>query len=381
MRKTTYYIIIIVFALILTDCKEPFEPRTELVNPGYVVAEGYIDLAENAVTQIKLSRTTPISEEAYYLPEEGALMCIEDQYNNSYPLNEQDAGRYISDTLSLKPDKSYRLKITLTSGKVILSEFIEPILTPEIDSVTWVEFPEGVQIYVSTNDPENKIKYYQWTYEEVWERTVPLDSYVKFQNGRFVLRTPEETAAMKNCWVYNRNANIITTPSEKYVQGIIPQKEILFFPRLDERLFIRYNVTVTQLALSESTYNFLEILKKNGSLGSFSDPMPAELPSNLYSLNDSEPVIGFIGATNTQTKRLEIWADDVTDWNGPPIFCYEGGPGTAEQYAILQIQNAFLLTYGYDTVGDSIITAFWAWEACVDCRLVVGAGIKPSFWN
>lgn len=360
------------------SCKEPFEAKVKFYDSGFLVVEGYIDVGQDAVTFITLGRTTPINEEAYFLAEQGAIVSIEDEDNNSYSLTEITSGHYESDVLNLPQEKLYRLKI-LSHEKTYVSEFTKPIITPELDSISWKELPEGIHIYATTHDPENKTIYYQWNYSEVWERTVPYYSFCKYSGNQFIPRSASEIREMKNCWVYDAGADINVASSEKYPTDIIPLNPIKFIPHFDERVNIRYSISVSQHALTKRAYNFYEILKKNGDLGTFSDPMPTELPTNLYCLTSSEAIVGVIEAYTTQSKRLEIHESQLEPgWVVPPT-CYELERAfTAQEFSV--IKNSFLPTMCF---GDNsgIGAAMVAPIKSVNCLINGGSIQRPSFWN
>ena len=379
MVRVSSHIIIVVTAILLLSCKYPYEAELKSVDDSRLVVDGYIDVGQDAVTQITISRTTPVNEETYFLPEQGAQVSIEDEESNSFFLSEVSPGIYQSDSLNLPQTKSYRLKILLGNERVYVSEYNEPLITPEIDSVSWEELEDGVQIYVSTHDPENKTKYYQWNYEEVWERTVPFVSYYRYENSTLILRPPSEVQDMQLCWKYITGADVNVKSSAKYPEDIIPLNKIKLIPRFDERVYIRYSITVRQHALSETAYTFYEILNKNGSLGTFSDPMPSELPGNLYRLDAPEPVVGYIGAYTTQTKRLEILSSQIKPgWIIPPACYIVDTVRLAKIPLISQNFIPYQLWWGsnFTLLGADMVPIF-----CADCRVEGGTNIRPSFWS
>lgn len=378
-------LVAIAFCTVGYGCKYPFEAELRTGDAGRLVVEGYIDISPDAITYINLSRTTPLNEATYLMAEEHAAVFIEDEDGNSFPLTETAPGNYESESLTLSQTRPYRLKI-LSQEKIYVSEFIDPIITPAIDSIGWYERTEGVQIHVSTHDPESKTKYYQWDYSEVWERTVPYVSFWRFENGTLFPRSASEIQSMQLCWKYNTGQNINVKSSESYSQDIIPQHSITLIPRGDERLNIRYNITVKQHALSQGAFSFYEILNKNGTIGTFSDPMPSELPGNISRLDAVEPVVGYVGVYTTQTMRLEILASELKPgWITPPA-CYilsdvNNQPLLVPLEDMPVLSNTFLpttisISLDLDTAG-----AYMTPKVCADCRENGGTNIKPSFWN
>lgn len=375
-----YRLVFLLFLLmvLLWACREPFEAEIPGANTGFIVVDGYIDVGANSITYIKLSRTTPVNEKAFFMPEQGALVTIEDEESNIFPLSEVSPGNYKSLPLSLPQAKSYRLRI-VKNERTYLSEFVEPLITPEIDSISWKQVPnEGVYIYASTHGQESKTAYYKWNFDEVWERQATFRSLYKVENDKLVNRSNAEIRSMQTCWVYGIGTDLNVESSESYIAGLLPMQPVLFVPEHHERFFIRYSITVNQHVLDAANFLFYEILNKNGRLGSFFDPMPTELPSNVFPLGFSEPVVGYVGAYTTQTKRLEINESELTEWFIPPA-CYEVDSVGLEQMKF--IKDIFLITRPHLFENLEVVAVYVTPAPCADCRLNGGTNIKPAFWE
>ena len=164
IRRTLPAILLLTFGF----CKEPFDAESNFKEGKFLVVEGYINIGPG-VTQIKLSRTGPLSQPDVLSIEQGANVKIESGNGNEFPLYELENGIYATDSIDLPFEDTYRIAIQTSNGDVSTSEFVSPIRTPEIDSVNWAQEFEGVTVYISTHDPENKVMYYQWEYDEAWE--------------------------------------------------------------------------------------------------------------------------------------------------------------------------------------------------------------------
>lgn len=378
MKRSGGVVMLMGILLFTYSCKDPFIADLKSTDSGVLVVDGYIDVSENAITHVTIGKTTSVNTDTEFAPETGATVSIEDEDNNFFPLSEASPGDYKSGVLSLPQNKSYRLKIIRSDERTYYSEFIQPIITPAIDSVSWKEFSDGVEIYVSTHDPENKTNYYQWDYNEVWERTMPFTSYYGIRNGYIKLRPVAEIQAMKTCWVYVDGADINTQSSLQNTMDIIPRNIVHNIPRFDERLFIRYSITVSQHALSKEAYQFYEILKKNGRMGTFSDPMPSELPRNVYRVGSDEQVVGFMGVYTTETKRIEIHEEEISSGWVIGAGCEEFG-FTLEE--LIQLGDAYVITMATPNLPDTTIRGASAVPFyCADCRTRGGSTIRPAFW-
>ena len=83
-------------ALMLVNCKVPYDPPLKPTKVNNLVVEGFIDGA--APTIIKLSRTRQISagDTAALKFETNARVAIEDEQGGQYSLSESGSGNYVS---------------------------------------------------------------------------------------------------------------------------------------------------------------------------------------------------------------------------------------------------------------------------------------------
>src|SRR4051812_37389802 len=205
-RKKSFALLFILASML--GCKDPFDPKTKEPETGFLVIEGYINVGTNAVTKITLSRTNKISKSRIIDKELLALVAIEDGEGNQYSLNRDEAGTYVSDALSLPVNGQYRVSIRTTKGEQYFSQYMQPIVSPEIDSLTWRRVPDGVDIYVSTHDNQNQVHYYQWDYEEIWEIQSPYLSFYKYTPNGISDRPEDEVQMFLRCWKYEYPTNL-----------------------------------------------------------------------------------------------------------------------------------------------------------------------------
>lgn len=371
---------LVLLALSLTlGCIEPFIPEIEFKETNLLVVEGFINIGSKALTKIRLSRTVPLTQ-ANSGPrmETGASVLIEDNSSNFYTLSEAAPGIYLSDSLDLPVDREYRLTITTANENNYVSAFTEPLITPSIDSVTWKAVSadgqiSAVEIYSNSYDSQNKTGYYQWDYEEIFERRMEWPSGVKWVSGLLVHRDNSEQANMRLCYEHALPRDFIIAPATQFKNGAISQR-VHSFPVNDVRLHRMYAITVTQNMLSREAYDYLRIMRKNtNSMGTFFDPQPSGLSGNIRKTNSSEPVIGFVIAYQTSSMRLMIASSDVPWWN----FQYGCNYITIDRS--LPDQPIYFNYPEYVPVHvNSVLSA--APVGCGDCRWWGGNNIKPDFW-
>ncbi len=160
--------ICILIIIISNGCKIEYRPSVTSPATGYLVVEGFIN--SDGPTTITLSRTIKIYDDSVVdNRERSAMVNIEGENNDSYPLYETGDGVYTSDSLQLNSNEKYRLKIKTGDGKEYASDFSAYRTTPDIDSLSWQRNVDGVKIYINTHDDQVNPGYYNWKYEETWE--------------------------------------------------------------------------------------------------------------------------------------------------------------------------------------------------------------------
>jgi hypothetical protein len=372
----------LVTVVFISGCKDPFDPKLPFAESNFLVVEGYINVGENAVTIIRLSRTTEIKEgRVKPNPEREASISILDDIGETYPVIERGNGSYSTDSLFLALDRSYRLKIVTANGKEYYSEFTTPVQSPAIDSVHWKLEPDGVVISVSTHDPLDQTKYYQWDYEEVWEIESPFLSVYKVSGGQYVMREYDEIQEMRKCWKKGFPKGIMMTSTASFVPNAPITKPLILIPLAHDKLSERYSVLIKQHALSKEGYEYLRIMEKNTTqVGSFFDPQPSQLHSNISAIDSSEPVIGYIGAYTTSQVRLFIYhQEQLPDWEWDLGCGAIGVTNHPDSIAKYHLQRGYVPITFVDA-GHTFMTA--TTPVCNDCRLRGGAAAnKPDFWD
>ncbi len=371
--------------LVFQTCKEPFEAVSRFKNSNFLVVEGFINAGEGA-TRIKLSRVIPLNQKSELIPESGATIFIEDDQNTEYALNNNGNGEYESAILNLDVVADYRLRIEL-NGKTYLSDFTTPATTPPIDSVNWKRDQDDfITIYANTHDPSNGTLYYKWEYEEVWEVRSTFRSDWAWENGAPRARTIDESRSMYYCWKYDKNDDLLIATSAKLTSDVISLFPLKTFYITDPRLGWRYSVLVKQRALTLEEFEYLQLMKKNTSdLGSFFDSQPSQQTGNIRCTTSDEPVIGYIGAYTSHTKRFFLHREAISD------FPYTTPCGDPVGNVLLSDPNfSTFLNYWiplepiYTTIeGDDapVVAGFQIGrDYCTDCRLTAGTASKPDFW-
>ncbi len=380
MKKFYTYCI---FFFIACSCKEKFIANIQSPNIGYLVVEGFINGGQGPTT-ITLSRSVKLYDAVNTIYELNAIVTIESESNEYFPVLENGNGVYTSASLNLNSNEKYRLHIVTADQKEYASDFVPFKHTPDIDSISWQRENDGLKIYVSTHDPLNNTRYYKWDYEETWEIHSRYLSYADFvtdpvtgQITSVASRNPAPDPALYRCWqsVISTGINLGTT--EKLNNDII-YLPLVFIEPASEKLSILYSIYIKQYALSNEAYLFFQKIKKNTEqVGSVFDPQPSELKGNIHCITDpGEIVIGYVDISEEKTQRIFISAAEVPDWGYRPPCSEILIKNKPDSIFGLGYVPTDVASYG---VGNRIETFHASSEFCVDCR-TRGTNIKPSFW-
>ena len=371
------------------SCKERYNITLPPAQTGLLVVEGFINTS--GVTEIKLSRTTLVDARNMEF-EKNAVVRIEADDNTIFPLTEMDSGKYVSPELQLDLNKKYRVNIKTTGNKEYVSSYEAPIITPPIDSITWIRYNDGVEIYVNAVDKQNNTGYYRWEYDETWEfkSEYKTEIYIDFSRDQQGMINPKikywDTVRLSfadslyTCWQARSSSAIKIGNTEKLGTARV-HSPVIFYPRGAWELSYLYSVLIRQYGLTKEGYEFYNKIKKNTeSLGTIFDAQPSEVKGNIKnSADEEELVLGYVGVNSVTEKRVFISNQDLDDWN------YSS---ECEPEIIVMNQREDLIEHFYNDVKmptlpiykDGMLVAVrGASDVCVDCRLK-GSNIKPSFW-
>jgi hypothetical protein len=362
----------------LVGCVDPYNPPAIQSAEKFLVVEGFINAGQGA-TKFKLSYTRNLSDTSK-TTYPNARVYVEGESGDSFELINQGSGKFEVGQLNLNPLSKYRLHVKLNDGKEYNSEFVEVKNSPEIDELKWKKSEDGVIIYLSTHDPQNKTRYYQWSYDETWEFHSAFYSSLKYENDTFVYRKSSEQ--IYTCYRSDYSKSILIGSSELLANDIIHEFPLIgVSANYSDKLSVRYSVLVQQYAISKAGFEYWnEIKKMTENLGSIYDPLPSTISGNIKCVQDpTEPVIGFVSASNAVEKRMFI---DRKDYGFSRVFTgYESCvmdtvPGNGTPPKTFGAGMIPLFTQ-IDRTGATQL--YVGSSSCVDCRLR-GTIQKPSFW-
>ncbi len=390
MNTNTKLILLLLF--IFTACEKPFAPAIVATNVGYLVVEGVINSGADS-TIIKLSRTVKLSNNKV-MTESGANVYVESDNNQKYPLAEKPVGVYTAVGLNLPTTGKYRLHIVTANKNEYVSEFTENKITPAVDSITYSNRPSGIQVNINTHDDNNNTRYYRWDFDETWTYYSYLQSFYQYVNHQVAGRTPD--SLINVCYRHATPSNsIFVATSDQLAKDVISGSPLNYVAASTGKLSHVYSILVKQYALTQDAFNYWQLLKKNTEqLGTIFDAQPSTTGGNLHCVtNPSEPVIGYISISTITTKRIFVAGSSlpfyVYGYIGPPYSfeCKEGAVFIAPAATFTsRIEHALangdsILTNDISELGTGVRVGYhYAYSRCVDCRLLGGTNIKPSYW-
>ena len=389
MNRVLQIISLFTSIILASACKEPYNPPAIADAQSYLVVEGFINIGGE--TNIVLSRSTNLNDTSKIVPERRASVFIENEQNSRFMLQESSPGKYTLQTSGLTSGRKYRLRIKTTSSEY-LSDFVEGLQTPEIDSLNFKIQNDGVQFYSNTHDSSNKTKYYRWDFDETWQYTSLYNSVVEYVNSSLERRLSGNQIFY--CWKTNFSNDIILGSSANLSSDVIVDNPVTFIAAESGKVTFGYSILVRQYALSKDAFEYWQTLKKNTEqLGSIFDPQPSLASGNIQCIsNPQEPVIGYIGASSVTSKRLffdnrnfpfsspsylgppSIDACDISGINVQPIVSF------ASRSAQLFTSGEMIPVEPVGAPGQGIVSYTYALKECVDCRVKGGMNIKPTFW-
>jgi hypothetical protein len=373
----------LLFMLCICGCQDKYMPKINVPASGFLVVEGFIN-AGTGPTSISITRASSLDSPAL-IKEQSAEVEVQSQNGASYPLALDSIGNYSTSQIPVDNSQQYRLHIKTSNGKEYLSAYSPVNISPPIDSVNWTPGPDAVNIFVTTHDPQNKIQYYQWQFEETWKYMAEYQSSLKYVIGTGIVLRPENED-FYTCWRGDLSTVVDIASSATLSSALIyefPVTQVPYFT--SDKLVNRYSILVKQYALTKDWYEWqLKVQKNTERLGSIFDSQPSETGGNIVcTTNPSEMVIGFIGCTSETVKRIFIDRSQI-----PPVkvftgyeACEESGVGLDSTVLYNFFAGGFYIPIDMVYKNGILVGYSAAGPECVDCRLKGGTTTAPTFWQ
>lgn len=260
----------------------------------------------------------------FSVPVTGASITIFSDAGEEETLTETIEGTYVTSQIVGEIGKSYFIKITTSDGAAYESipEKIRP--AGEIESLTYE--------YEMSRDPQDLDNTADNFRVIVGSRTSPgEESFIRWRvvgtyqiETRPWLRTPVpypcsgETGTNGiactccTCWI-SRYDEIPTIADEQHINGNEFRHITIGRVPIRSEFFVdKYHVAVSQMSLTQSTYNYFRLIKaQKEGVSSLFQPVSGKLRGNINRLNGEEEVQGIFWAAGVTTSTLTITKDNL----------------------------------------------------------------------
>jgi hypothetical protein len=367
------------FLLIINSCITEFVPVIDEEKERLVV-EGLITDQPQTNT-VKLSKSLPLGKKSEARPMTGCMVRILDDLGNSYILEENEAGRYVTDSTVFRgvAGRSYTLSIATNNDNNYLhyvSYSVRMKPASKIDSLYYeklvIKEPIGLNkgieeclISLDTYDPDKNSRYYRWDYSETWKFRLPFD-------------IPNQT-----CWISNNSRSIYLGSTAALSEDRIKHHPVTYISKVTDRLKTKYSILVNQYSLNEAEYNYWDKLQKiTVQVGGLYDIIPASVPGNIMCVeNPGEKVLGYFSVSAVSSRRIFIHdnfeglIDDYADCVSDTLL---DGPEVIEGLGI-NVWTLFDIKPSPFS-GKPRVRILTERKGCADCTLR-GTTKKPDFWE
>lgn len=374
----------------ISGCKDPYIPEYEPADmEPILIVEGFIDInsTESVYTLGHAyplgdqnqggGRNTPIAHGAIAIESESGAIY--------YSQIGTAAGSYRIPHPVLDRNTRYRLRIQVGEDEY-LSEYVVPKQSPEITSVDWEVGPDGLQLFVSTADPDNESRYYRWELEETWRFSAKYISQVILDDGELRDRTIDERISI--CFLSDHSHDIVIGTTAGLEADVVHRHPIQLVPHWSEKLQYRYSILVKQRAISEEAFVYWGIIRESSEdIGDIFSPLPSEIRGNIRHTGDTRrKVVGMVEASGVTEKRIYVdahrlpgsWVTQNDFYNNCELL-----DNTADNARDFLMSNPnYIPVFGDPRNPASPYPTHYTYapRRCVDCTLR-GTLDPPAFWE
>lgn len=373
---------LLLIALMVCSCIEPYDPPLKETNVNYLVVEAFLDGTEGIAT-VRLSRTIPVKSDENIPAETNALVFIEDEQGATFLLDHGGAGIYHGTVNNINDQNKYRIVVRTGDAHEYVSTYTNVMKTPPIDSITWSVHRDGIQFEVNTHDPTDQARFFKWTFTETYEYHSKLYSKFKFTPDREIVeRTPEEQ--LTYCWKTNESKGLIVGSAKHLQKSVLSKFPVKVVPYGSIQLTAKYSMLLKQQALTEEVYNYWhELERSTEQLGGLFDPLPTEVLGNIRCIHHKdERVLGVFSASTVAEQRIFLSRSqlplNIVDKFLDRSFC----PADTVLLPDLEFLPDYTLfideVYG---LGPDPIGYTYGSSDCADCTSKGGQTSRPPFWE
>jgi hypothetical protein len=375
---------ITIFALLLVfACIKPYNPVIESNAANKLVVSGRVTDVEGW-QEVNVSTTSPIGK-PQYLPVSGCTVSIRDDKGNVFPMAEDTAGYYRAwiGKEYLNAGTAYKVSVITPENETVESSYDTLMPAVPLDSVYYVieDVPtsnpdiyiRGMQFYVDLKAEGYQSRNFKWEIFETFEFHAKHAVEYYYDGTSHQVLPPDSSHRV--CWSTGMVRNVYTLTTKNLTANAFQKFPLHFVDGSTPRLSVLYSFLVKQLALSESAYNYWEMVRVNSSeLGGLYEKQPLAIKGNLVNLTDpGKEVLGYFSAASESSRRyfykdvpgielnfMDFCNEDILGQLGWKIYSKNDYP----VYYYFNLEHSLRLLN----------------VECVDCRAMGGSTVKPDFW-
>jgi hypothetical protein len=369
---TLKYMLLIVPALVIYSCIEPFSPPEVNNVETYLVVDGFLNIGGDSST-VTLRNTQNTNDDTAPIKELGAVVTAESENGESYTFTEMGNGVYKLPPVNANTATKYRLAIRRINGREYVSDYVQVSITPPIDSVSYRldAGQNAMLIYVNTHDLNSNSRFYRWKFEETYEYRTAYYSGLERDYGKKEVVSRSEDVSL--CWRTLESRDIKLGSTVKLSDNIIKEVPVNVIRIETNKLLYKYSILVKQYALSREAFEYwTDLAKTTQGTGTLFDPQPSQVTGNIKSKADPrELVFGYFSASTEASKRIFL-----NERLGSYARCT--APDTIEVAEVFETTGTLLSYYQDESGKDFLLSSS---DFCADCRVQGGTIRRPPFWQ
>jgi Domain of unknown function (DUF4249) len=390
-KKITGAVLAISLILTIGACVEPIVPALKDIDTeSMLVVDGKIT-DEVGPFRVRLTNSVKVNAMFYLDPVRDADVRIYDDKGNIFQLYSDNYGWYESEDKKLMgiPGNSYTLSITTSDGTQYESSSVMISAVTDIDSLYFNEAIhtrfEGNQnieetwlnIFLDTHDPEGKIRYWYFEFDETWEvkiltENVTVEHSPPGEPNDITLENVDVSEEQKVCWVTKPSKSILIASTQNSAADELKGFPLQSLGPSEDKLHIRYSIHVKQSSINQELYNFWKQLKDvNEDVGGLYEKMPSQVFGNITCCGGNSKALGYFSAMSVNEKRLfidksEHHVQTKSAYDGCSYYDFEQLPWVPKSY--------------FGKIKDTGKNVYCSTDFCADCR-TYGTNVKPDFWQ
>jgi hypothetical protein len=379
MRTLLLFIGIGIMAM---GCLESFSPPKSNTDVNFLAISANLN-ATNGTIRVSLSRALPLDSNTAVFPKvSNAIITLKGTDGNHFDvLSIGPNGVYENTQLNIDRSVEYALNVKI-DGQEYESDFIKITQSPLIENVEFEKAHDGLQIVLSTKDPSNNSRYYEWQYTETYIEQAAAVSHYIYNNEDSTVRGRSMDQFIHVCYDNNQSSSIVIASTERLANDVVNKIPIISISKNSPKLEFGYSILIKQRVLTKEAYSYFEKLKASTeSLGGLFDPQPSSVLGNFRNINNSnETVLGYFTGGEETTYRYFIFPSNLPPDLRPNIPLPYCPQDTLFIEDIKQFRSQdYILTDDLRANGE-IIGYRFVDLSCGDCTKKGGTTTKPDFW-